>query len=73
MQVTAAMQPDVNPDAETNSSTPEDPVDSPELSDVNALFGQAMATFASMAEDWKKALNDLLVEGRDTAASARER
>lgn len=72
MQATATSTPAADADAPTDPSMPDDALDSRELSDVDALLRQAMATFASMAEEWKKALNDILIEGRDTAASARE-
>lgn len=65
------MQPDATVRVDANAAPPADPsasaapvVTPPELEDIDAVFHRAMATFASMAEAWKKGLDDILVERR---------
>ncbi len=69
MQTTLTTQPRQAAFGQTDSSTSKDSVDTPELNTGEALFQQAMAKIDSMAEEWRKAIEGIVVEGLDELAA----
>ncbi len=73
MQTTSTMQPGQAAVGRTDSSTSEHLVHTAERDNAEALFQQAMAKIDSMAEDWRKAIEGIVVEGLDELAAQTRR
>ncbi len=69
MQTTSTMQPEQAAVGQTDSSTSEHSVHTAEPDNAEALLQQAMAKIDSMAEEWRRAIEGIVVEGLDELAA----